>query len=105
MNELKPRIFWGSSPLTRGARVPSGVHTCAFWDHPRSRGEHLVGQLSFDPLAGSSPLTRGAQVSEWEGETILGIIPAHAGSTNGLTTCPTVRDGSSPLTRGALRGH
>ena len=90
--------------------------------HPRSRGEHayVAGQLCLG--AGSSPLTRGALGSPDCIRGRLGLIPAHAGSTPAAR--PTVvprgahprsrgehdagrgtynpREGSSPLTRGAL---
>ena len=94
------------------------------WDHPRSRGEHAkrgcVGLLN----RGSSPLTRGAHSSVLDAIWLARIIPAHAGSTVVRThSSMSLRDhprsrgehwnvlcgeyrllGSSPLTRGALRG-
>mgnify|MGYP007008951130 CR=1 FL=1 len=93
-------------------------------DHPRSRGEHAL-LLYRDKLPkGSSPLTRGALSSGNRPVYPLGIIPAHAGSTQAGTRSGCVdRDhprsrgehdrgemhfpgvtGSSPLTRGA-HGH
>ena len=136
-----PRTRAGSSPLTRGAPqvitgesqivrlIPAhaGSTTCGLsrsaleWAHPRSRGEHMV---KFTPLAvasGSSPLTRGARDGRPIPGVLLGLIPAHAGSTQGSelgSPLPEahprsrgehpprviwmrVRPGSSPLTRGA----
>ena len=135
--------FWhGSSPLTRGApgvHLIGGLNTRLIpahagstrraphrWTqhqaHPRSRGEHDVGWIGEDGMAGSSPLTRGARWVYVSKETAARLIPAHAGSTPYLCqiTCvpsahPRSRGehhricrrwfnafGSSPLTRGAL---
>ena len=72
---------WGSSPLTRGARVGNAIYftSCRLipahagstrlrrwkvrWTgaHPRSRGEHSFSALIPVCLSGSSPLTRGAR--------------------------------------------
>ena len=135
----------GSSPLTRGARrsrrdcqgVPGIIpahagstsayrHHCPMRrDHPRSRGEHYNAQLNKSLNAGSSPLTRGARGIETEIPSTEGIIPAHAGSTNGESHIPRPsRDhprsrgehgsvselcinvvGSSPLMRGAPKNY
>ena len=89
--------------------------------HPRSRGEHGFG--IFRPVFdhGSSPLTRGAPRTVYENDYLEGLIPAHAGSTLGLSTSSqsngahprsrgehraypipkAIQTGSSPLTRGA----
>ena len=131
----------GSSPLTRGARGPrrcvtSGSRiipahagsTCPRpqyrsipADHPRSRGEHDAGGVNSSTPGGSSPLTRGALTAHAPRGVQEGIIPAHAGSTDGeqmthgdLPDHPRSRGehnavccrtrtccGSSPLTRGA----
>ena len=91
----------GSSPLTRGARIPadqvwdplriipahagstSRPRPASFPapDHPRSRGEHPDNtHHTLDP-DGSSPLTRRALVRGLRRRIRRGIIPAHAGST------------------------
>ena len=133
----------GSSPLTRGARGPrrcvtSGSRiipahagsTCPRpqyrsipADHPRSRGEHDAGGVNSSTPGGSSPLTRGALTAHAPRCVQEGIIPAHAGSTDGeqmthgdLPDHPRSRGehnavccrtrtccGSSPLTRGARK--
>ena len=134
----------GSSPHTRGARPrrcagrsPDGIipayagstHPLGFAlqtgaDHPRIRGEHpAIGRRSGGPR-GSSPHTRGAQVVVGPVTTLLGIIPAYAGSTIDIAQQfgvspdhPRIRGehrdsiawlfgqgGSSPHTRGAPRG-
>ena len=99
----------GSSPLSRGIRAPHIMHdfsnriipalagnTKAFWgqagrakDHPRSRGEYLLGYLEPRHDIGSSPLSRGIRYSGGIHYCALGIIPALAGNT-----------GSSPLSVG-----
>ena len=131
----------GSSPLTRGAQlalmeptsrirlIPAHAgSTCirllvtvGHRAHPRSRGEHARRSSSTESSLGSSPLTRGALSTRHPCNGILGLIPAHAGSTHGQDsafTChrahPRSRGehidahrvngneaGSSPLTRGA----
>ena len=144
--EHRPRILGlrrrsGSSPLTRGAPgtnpytegvgglIPAhaGSTTCPCllralaWAHPRSRGEHCVGQAGSQGPLGSSPLTRGARRRKTDIGRSIGLIPAHAGSTLHQTppnrtlqahprsrgehpfrrSSSSRRGGSSPLTRGA----
>ena len=50
----------GSSPHTRGARLPLGAPAWAAVDHPRIRGEHVGWAWEGVKLVGSSPHTRGA---------------------------------------------
>ena len=89
--------------------------------HPRSRGEHRVTVNGKQSPSGSSPLTRGALPLVLRDWGLIGLIPAHAGSTFGLLwglgrrgAHPRSRgehpricqyspsfSGSSPLTRGA----
>ena len=91
----------GSSPLTRGARIPafrlvfrrglipahagstagSCIESCSSWAHPRSRGEHVVRKTYALSGVGSSPLTRGAHGPRLRLPLGLGLIPAHAGNT------------------------
>ena len=132
----------GSSPLTRGALVQrrrpgnwrrlipahAGSTTAdakrALGEkaHPRSRGEHSSKTRPDWASAGSSPLTRGAPAEGLHPTPRVGLIPAHAGSTQlrvqrGKTSGAHPRSrgehfdrvtelvelwGSSPLTRGAL---
>ena len=108
--------------------------------HPRSRGENTGGQLSGRrcvgsspltrgkrptrtrpaPTRGSSPLTRGKRRFGLRGGGAGGLIPAHAGKTDGASRHPSPSrahprsrgenssapwltgcfHGSSPLTRG-----
>ncbi len=113
----------GSSPLTRGAPRTASTSGRTDSDHPRSRGGHCAPVPERKIVAGSSPLTRGAH----EEPPVVGlgprIIPAHAGGTarqpspprsapdhprsrgghshTAQTVAPV--QGSSPLTRGALK--
>ena len=93
-------------------------------DHPRIRGEHPHSHSGTPTKTGSSPHTRGALAGGLGGVDDLGIIPAYAGSTSPSTPSrnsrpdhPRIRGehemchaeiedalGSSPHTRGALRG-
>ena len=90
--------------------------------HPRSRGENFVNCVSILSSLGSSPLTRGKPCASLDDCYPPGLIPAHAGKTQvtpslGLAlwahprsrgendyfpTGATLREGSSPLTRGKL---
>ena len=72
----------GSSPHTRGAHHRSILRGERLWDHPRIRGEHVLGW--------------GVRVAQ------PGIIPAYAGSTQGARARHIRAGGSSPHTRGAL---
>ena len=131
----------GSSPHTRGAHarehqtrrvhgiIPAYAGSTSgasddgrpVRDHPRIRGEHIVGSIGMVIGWGSSPHTRGAHRRQhWDGYR-LGIIPAYAGSTSSAALGwlsvgdhPRIRGehiksgfgaikdgGSSPHTRGA----
>ena len=132
----------GSSPLTRGkprggARgssggglIPAHAGKTVWWNgrrvqepaHPRSRGENDRPSIQRAMREGSSPLTRGKLVLACNREPKLGLIPAHAGKTQGRRSRqqrgrahPRSRGenktpqppgprrwGSSPLTRGKL---
>ncbi len=90
--------------------------------HPRSRGEHWVGDQFYGHNPGSSPLARGAPRKQPGHPPRRGLIPARAGSTTpaspttaSSTAHPRSRGehagdlverrrlrGSSPLARGAL---
>ena len=90
--------------------------------HPRSRGENMMQVKGDNGITGSSPLTRGKPGCGVSVRFGPGLIPAHAGKTNG-THAPTAQhrahprsrgengfadsrergfEGSSPLTRGKL---
>ena len=133
----------GSSPLTRGkplstprsdsrkrlipahagktAATPKPAPVCRA--HPRSRGENAPNEGYEAKVSGSSPLTRGKHQGRRERRRRVGLIPAHAGKTAGISPNKLVRwahprsrgensapstafarkPGSSPLTRGKLR--
>ena len=91
----------GSSPLTRGKRVPgekvgyrSGLipahagktSSPPSWEpgraaHPRSRGENFLIVNVERKVDGSSPLTRGKHQTDRVRIHSRGLIPAHAGKT------------------------
>ena len=112
----------GSSPLTRGklwllpaiaggARlIPAhagktdrcGQSMLVRAAHPRSRGENLGTPSPRHPLYGSSPLTRGKLPGGGYPETLVGLIPAHAGKT-GHQPPPPGRHSAHPRSRGENR--
>ena len=137
-------MSWGSSPLTRGkwlyrsastalcGLIPahagkmgfsSSLHSSS-WAHPRSRGENSMLKDRLRTADGSSPLTRGKSRLDSAVDTIVGLIPAHAGKIYSWVVCPyqlwahprsrgenicaPIRwpgtRGSSPLTRGKFDG-
>ena len=115
----RPRLFAGSSPHARGARLEGAVHhvlagiipACAGstrdkgafaargWDHPRMRGEHPTRSRRRARPAGSSPHARRARTIDHSGQTKPGIIPACAGSTR-LSVLPPRRRRDHPRMRG-----
>ncbi len=112
------RIIPAHAGSTNARLAPSVPAT----DHPRSRGEHPTRRLRSPSNPGSSPLTRGARRCRIHQGPRRRIIPAHAGSTptplawrlrvpdhprsrgehSPVLRSIVQRDGSSPLTRGAL---
>ena len=115
---------WGSSPLTRGKRLPerlsrhgpglipahAGKTSRHRWArsatraHPRSRGENGASCSRETTASGSSPLTRGKQIARRLGDAVLGLIPAHAGKT--LWRAPwRLRWGDHPRSRGENRSR
>ena len=111
----------GSSPHTRGAHrrhrgrgrglgiIPAYAGSTGdphqkgrgYRDHPRIRGEHIIGSIGMLIGWGSSPHTRGAHWKKARIVTGIGIIPAYAGSTPLKPSDSPIRSGSSPHTRGA----
>ena len=98
-------VCQGSSPLTRGKRLPAfarfvrpglipahaGKTRRGFgWigcdgAHPRSRGENFSRLVMQNSPSGSSPLTRGKQGRCSSRCSQCGLIPAHAGKTTTST--------------------
>src|SRR4051812_34765365 len=71
----------GTIPACEGSttnrlRTPPGSR-----DHPRVRGEHVVGLGDLLVFAGPSPRARGAPVIPGVELVVVGTIPACAGST------------------------
>ena len=106
-NSLDGQTMAGSSPHTRGARLPfrasprrlriipayagstrtrgdAGSQTP---DHPRIRGEHALIPLAILAGLGSSPHTRGALERRIVRPLMVRIIPAYAGSTGSTSPC------------------
>ena len=110
----------GSSPLTRGKRIPrfylrwahglipahagktafKGTRFKRSAAHPRSRGENSPQTSVRVTLPGSSPLTRGKRSRRVAMPKRQRLIPAHAGKTCTTPVATSSPDGSSPLTRG-----
>ena len=131
----------GSSPRMRGSlrqkmrvNLPTGIIPAHAgltffldakpllpWDHPRACGAHERSFTGDWDFSGSSPRMRGSPFSLTPNHSCRGIIPAHAGLTNGalrgigisrdhpracgahlpFTALVTVRVGSSPRMRGS----
>ena len=109
----------GSSPLTRGKRLPryhwyqfyrlipahagktrrSAPQSGASPAHPRSRGENATQPCVSRLSAGSSPLTRGKPVPPPCTPSVDGLIPAHAGKTHSVTKGPR-SSAAHPRSRG-----
>ena len=71
----------GIIPACAGSTYRAGQSIRCSGDHPRMRGEHVVGVQKPFLLEGSSPHARGALVPVDVVHLRLGIIPACAGST------------------------
>ena len=109
----------GSSPLTRGQRVPGSevgrrpglIPTHAGKTrtrsargrrsraHPHSRGENGKLDDTKHTLVGSSPLTRGKPSGSAPRLPVIGLIPTHAGkTTSSSSACSPIR--AHPHSRG-----
>ena len=95
----------GSSPLARGTLdimwiknnrcglIPARagntryeeVWCCVRRAHPRSRGEHSLTELNGKVQQGSSPLARGTPPEHLRYGGGVGLIPARAGNTGGMS--------------------
>ena len=73
------------------------------WAHPRSRGENSLALTENLLTGGSSPLTRGKQLTEGGEVSLPGLIPAHAGKTDGCAPA-LVSGGAHPRSRGENGG-
>ena len=110
----------GLIPAHAGKTSWSGVLFYGVGAHPRSRGENRSTRGTSRNDTGSSPLTRGKPIACAVVALTAGLIPAHAGKTHARCIRPrsnrahprsrgenviavdlnTMREGSSPLTRG-----
>ena len=71
----------GIIPACAGSTSVPVVGTWLGGDHPRMCGEHDVGRFDAEKSEGSSPHVRGAPRNRIIFNSIIGIIPACAGST------------------------
>ena len=114
----------GSSPLSRGIRLPMTCITVLAGiipalagntgtrqpaqesgaDHPRSRGEYVTSQAPGLATMGSSPLSRGIPGSTGDLRLPGGIIPALAGNT-GSACRQGCDDADHPRSRGEYAPH
>ena len=93
---------WATSgiiPACAGSTGPLRSRTGTDGDHPRVRGEHSRVQMQRITEPGSSPRARGALGEGQLGFRKRGIIPACAGSTQGVGE-PAVTAGDHPRVRG-----
>ena len=72
-----PRI----TPAHAGTTVRTSWRRSSPTDHPRSRGDHSETYVSISLFQGSPPLTRGPRVPGGACHPVIGITPAHAGTT------------------------
>ena len=111
-------------PAHAGKTVSQAWGSAARSAHPRSRGENAPTPTAAVAPSGSSPLTRGKRAACSSETRASRLIPAHAGKTCLYTSFKLVSEahprsrgenacifgeleahgGSSPLTRGKLRG-
>ena len=95
----------GIIPACAGSTHQKRVDDDQRGDHPRVRGEHILGALALATCWGSSPRARGAHRVSLLGTPSLGIIPACAGSTR-IGPQRAGRPGDHPRVRGEhIPGH
>ena len=92
--ESSPRVRGAAQAVDAAVGVPGIIPACAgsrhiylfciylFWDHPRACGEQPLVLTMPSLFEGSSPRMRGADVVARLDALGVGIIPAHAGSSN-----------------------
>src|SRR5690606_29070732 len=94
-----PALDLGTIPACAGSTTGGCRPGCARRDHPRVRGEHLltsaVRVLSFGP----SPRARGAPLGVLGVDSVIGTIPACAGSTP-YTPSDAIASTDHPRVRG-----
>ena len=100
----------GIIPAYAGSTPPSSLRIRNMRDHPRIRGEHLDRDVSGSHCEGSSPHTRGAPGVLRVAHFSIRIIPAYAGSTEGVLDSaaqgadhPRIRGEHDSMTSSAIR--
>ena len=71
----------GLIPASAGSTTPDSGLGSSTWAHPRERGEHFFAPLKARFRVGSSPRARGAPCVATPRSSLVGLIPASAGST------------------------
>ena len=80
-NSFLTSFCGGITPAHAGSTRPSAPQRRKSWDHPRTRGKHVVSMAQKKVTSGSPPHTREAQALLSYAVLRFGITPAHAGST------------------------
>ena len=90
---------FGLIPARAGTTVPNHPLKTNNRAHPRSRGDHCPGRRRFCRREGSSPLARGPPTYMMGGCSVVGLIPARAGTTVGWLS-EGCYSGAHPRSRG-----
>ena len=77
------RVDDGLIPACAGKTVNIPHCICEEPAHPRACGENFIPRPRAAPFGGSSPRMRGKLTGELIHRGTTGLIPAHAGKTNG----------------------
>ena len=89
----------GLIPARAGNTMPTKAGIPEGRAHPRSRGEHITGDMLASKAAGSSPLARGTHRLPPAPSSLNGLIPARAGNTEPMRSAYQPR-GAHPRSRG-----
>ena len=81
MTLLFTKIFIGITPAHAGNTSNCGSEKDNLRDHPRTRGEYDIWDLTVGYQEGSPPHTRGILLSNLVNVVFGWITPAHAGNT------------------------
>ena len=86
-------------PARAGNTLKPGVMITLVTAHPRSRGEHLMGNTAFQNRRGSSPLARGTRYGCFTFSHYTRLIPARAGNTRSANA-QSKKSSAHPRSRG-----